>query len=98
MVEQDKDAMISLRATAAQAFGLVKGSEAVETFSAYTFEEALQQQVDRLEKGGEMSLSASAQIDKIQADLTKVREGLTSMPTTIEEALENPDDNVNTPE
>lgn len=90
--------MVSLRDTAAQAFGFVKGSEAVETFAAFTFEEALDRQIERLEKGGEATLAAVAQIDKIQADLTKVKEGLANMPATLEEALENPDGNVNTPE
>lgn len=98
MAEQDKQVMISLRQVAAQAFGFVKGNEAIETFAAFTFEEALQQQIDRLEGGGDATLAAIAQIDKIQADLIKVKEGLASAPATVEEALENPDDNVNTPE
>jgi len=98
MAEQNKEATISLRDTAAQAFAFVKGAEAVETFAAYTFEEALQQQIDRLEGGGEATLSAIAQIDKIQSDLAKVREGLASMSATLEEALEDPNGNVNTPE
>jgi len=98
MANQNQETMISLRATAAQAFAFVKGSEAIETFSAYSFEEALGQQVERLEGGGDATLGAVAQIEKIQSDLSKVKQALANAPATVEEALEDPDDNVNTPE
>lgn len=99
MAEKDQKMMVSMRNTAAQAYGFVKGSESIESFAALTFEEAMQQQLDRLENGGEATLSALSQVDKIQTDLSKVVNGLQNAPATVEEALEVSDEeNVNTPE
>lgn len=97
MANEKLESVSALRMVASQAYALVKGSEAIESFAAYTFEEALQRQIDRLEGGGDVTLAATAQIDKIQNDLTKLRESLDNAPATYEDTLEITDeDNVNT--
>lgn len=97
MAEEAQNRTVSLRHTVAQAYAFVKGSEAIESFSSYTYEEALQQQVDRLEGKGDVLMAATAQISQIQEDLSKVCDYLAEAPQTIEEALEETE-NVNTPE
>jgi hypothetical protein len=96
--DSEDQAKISLRDTAARAYAFVKGNETIEGFAAFTFEEALQKQLDLLE-GKDGTRSAVGQVEKLQSDLTAVVDGLKEVADAVADRAEVPDEeNVNTQE
>ncbi len=79
------------------AYSFVKGREAVQSFSAFTFEDALDQQIERIE-GTAPALRPNDlhKLDKIENDITQALSKMKQLPP--EEFIDpDPDNDVNTP-
>lgn len=93
----DGDLALKLREVISNAYGFVRGSETVSSFSAITFEDLAQQQLDRLTgKGTATRPNLLARTQRIEADLVAIADRIKQTPP---EAFLPPssDTDVNTP-
>jgi len=78
--EQQREELTNeLRTNVAKAVAFVKGQETVESFAAFTFEEALDRQIERIEGGGsETRPNKLDRIRKIRDNMVSITEQLKS--------------------
>lgn len=94
---KEQEQNLELRRALNDAYGFVEGQKLVQTFSAITFEELMDQQIERLSGASTTTRpNALVRIDKVEADLIAAVAKIKSMP---DDAFSNKKDNknVNTP-
>lgn len=72
---------ISIRRALNNAYAFVKGRESVQSFSAFTFEDALDQQIERIEGvGTSYKLNDIDRVTKIENDIVNAVEQVKALP------------------
>jgi hypothetical protein len=89
------DLSFELRRAVANAYAFVEGAKSVQTFSALTYEELLDQQIERIE-GAETDLRPNElhRIDKTEQDVVAAVAKIKALPANFF-ADDRPKDNVN---
>jgi len=86
-----------LRRAVASAYAFVKGNESVQSFSSFTFEDAMDAQIERIEgKDTQARPNALHRIDKIENDLVDAANKIKSLPPELFND-QDASTNVNTP-
>lgn len=88
---------LDLRRAVNNAYAFVKGREAVQSFASYTFEDALDQQIERIEGASTSTrLNELDRLTKIETDILQAVSKIKALPP---EAFSDPDPevDVNTP-
>jgi hypothetical protein len=94
-----EDANTNIRVSVDNAYGFIKGMETTTSFYAVTFEEMVQQQMDRLTGNNLGGRSAIERMTKIRNELTGAIQAIKSIPP--DQMFSQEDNNatcVNTPE
>lgn len=86
-----------LRRTLATAYAFVKGNESTQSFASFSFEDAMDAQIERIEgKDSESRPNVLHRIDKIENDVTSAAEKIKKLPKELFNDP-NPATDVNTP-
>lgn len=95
--KKGQELSFELRRALGNAYAFVKGRESVQSFSAFTFEDAMDQQIERIEgKGTELRPNELDRITKIENEILQAVNKIKELPPEafIEPDVEN---DVNTP-
>jgi hypothetical protein len=88
---------LDLRRAVNNAYAFVKGREAVQSFAAFTFEDALDQQIQRIEGTSTATrLNDLERIDKVESDIVQAIMKIKSLPPESF-SDSDPETDVNTP-
>jgi hypothetical protein len=89
---------IELRTALSDAYAAVEGQKTTQSFAAFTFEDALQQQIDRITKP--TSALRPCPLDRIQKVLKGVQDSVAQLKALPDSAFAaaDPDRDVNPPE
>jgi len=98
IVETEEDTQVrntNMREAISNAYAVILGEQSVKSFYAFTFEDALDNQIERIEgKSTKLRPNVLDYIDKVESDVLKVIEQLKALPP--DSFLEpDPDYNVN---
>jgi uncharacterized protein YicC (UPF0701 family) len=93
---QEQDLSLRLRRQVSNAYAAVRGEQTAKDFAAYTFEEALDAQIERIEgEGTQLRPNLLDRVTRIETELVSAVEEIKAMPP--ESFIEpNPDEDVNT--
>lgn len=95
--QTNEDLSFELRRSVASAYAFVKGREAVQSFSSYTFEDALDAQIERIEgKGTDLRPNALHRVERIKNDIISAATKIRSLPPQFFNKAD-PSTAVNTP-
>lgn len=88
---------IGIRRALNNAYAFVKGRESVQSFSAFTFEDAVDQQIERIQGAGtSYKLNDIDRVTKVENDITQAVANIKKLPP--ENVIPpNADTDVNTP-
>lgn len=94
---KEQEQNLEIRKAVASAYAFVDGQKAVQSFAALTFEDLLDQQIERIEgKGTDLRPNQLDRVTKVESDLKAAVDKIKAMPP---EAFAKPDpkNDVNTP-
>ena len=88
---------LKLREALSNAYAALLGDQTTKSFSSFTFEEALNNQIERIEGAGtQLRPNLLAKVDRVENNMLQAIEQLKSLdPSSFIES--NPDTDVNTP-
>jgi hypothetical protein len=95
--QTNENLSFELRRSVANAYAFVKGRESVQSFSSFTFEDALDAQIERIEgKDSDLRPNELHRVEKIKNDIVSAAQKIKSLPSQFFNKAD-PSTDVNTP-
>lgn len=95
--QSNQNLSFELRRSVANAYAFVKGREAEQSFASFTFEDAMDAQIERIEgKDSELRPNELNRIDRIENDIVSAVEKIKALPPELFNKAD-PSKDVNTP-